>query len=66
MKNAQTHVAAVLVVIEGILSLPVFLLSWWVSSIYRSVIAGWKVSGLKSNEKRAAIAALMGDDDHTS
>lgn len=61
MKNARKHTSTTLVVVEGVLTAIPFLLSWWVCSMYRSVVAGWAVSGMKAHEKRAALRELMGD-----
>ena len=62
MKKVRQLTAMALVAIEGVLTLPVFLLAWWTSAIYRSVIAGYTVSGLKAGEKREALQKMMGDN----
>ncbi len=64
MKRFRKAMTTALVVVEGVLSLPVFLLAWWGSSLYRSVVVGWQVSGMEAAEKRAALAKLIGEDDH--
>jgi hypothetical protein len=48
-----------LIVIEGVITTIPFLLSWWVSAVYQSVVAGWLVAGMKSAEKRKALAELL-------
>jgi hypothetical protein len=57
----QTAVTS-LIVVEALLTAVPFLLSWWLCALYRCVIAGWMVSGVESNVKRAMLARMMGDN----
>ncbi len=62
---SRENAVALLVTVEWLLTTVPFLLSLWLCSLYRSVIAGWVVSGMKSAEKRAQLRALMGDADRS-
>lgn len=56
-----SHIASVTsIVIEGMLTAVPFLVSWWLCSVYRSILAGWVVSGLESTEKKEALSKLLG------
>lgn len=56
------HIASLtLIVVEGVITAIPFLLSWWVCATYRSILAGWAVSGMESIEKKAAVRQLLGD-----
>ncbi len=58
VRGAAYHV---LRTVESALTLPVFLLAWWGSSLCRAVQLGWAVSGMKTGEKRSAIKQLLGE-----
>lgn len=60
MKKLASIAAVVLIAIEWALTIIPFTLSWWLCSVYRSVLAGWQVSGAKSEEKHAALKSLWG------
>jgi hypothetical protein len=64
MTKFKKAVSLALIVVEGLLTVLPFLIAWWGSALYRSILAGWAVSGMQAAEKRAALAKLMGDDDH--
>jgi hypothetical protein len=53
--------ALLLVIVEGLLTAAPFLLSWWLCAFYRSIIAGWEVSGMKAPVKRRMLKQMMGE-----
>lgn len=48
---------------EWCVSFPPFLLSLWCSAFYRSIIAGWHVSGLESADKAKVLKVMLGADE---
>ena len=62
MTRLTKAAAVALVVVEGIVSVPFLLISWWLCAVYRSVLLGWVVSGMESAQKRTALLELLGGD----
>ena len=60
--TVKEKISAILVVVEAVLTAIPFLLSWWLCAVYRSVLAGWTVSGLEYAEKRKALHQMIGNE----